>query len=161
MKKVCWVLLSVMGMVLHAQSLDDYLKAQCDEVGLPARVAYAILAQENEVRKSDAVHLNKNGSMDLGLWQLNDRYLYTDFISRYWDRLESFRWYDPYHSTYIAVRHIKWLWDRCPSGVPLQSKTFTVALAYNCGSGALKAGRVPADSVDYAERVVAFVWGGL
>jgi hypothetical protein len=161
MKRLILGFLVICVGILSAQTLDDYIKGQCEEVGLPVRVAYAILLQENDALYAGAVHENLNGTVDLGLWQLNSAYLYTDFVPRYWNSgAASFRWDDPYHSTYVAVRHIKWLWDLCPGRIPLQSKVFTVALSYKCGRGALESGNISEDSVAYATRVVGYVWGG-
>jgi hypothetical protein len=156
MKKfsMCVVFLALSVFCVPAQSFNEYLKAQCKEVGVPVNVAYAILLQENPELRPDAVHYNLNGSKDVGMFQLNSYYLYTDFIPRYWRLSEEFKWDNPFHSAYIAVRHIKWLWSLCTVGTPESSKIFTVALAYNCGRSALESGKVPAQSVSYAVRVV-------
>jgi hypothetical protein len=159
MKRVLVLLLLLCGGVLAAQTLDEYLVLQCRMVGVSVDMVCAILEQENDTLKSDAVHVNLDQSRDLGLFQLNDRYLYTDFLPRYWHFEEQFQWDNSYHSAYVAVRHIRWLWDQCPVGVPSQSKAFQVALMYNCGIGAVGRGEVPMRSVAYAMRVVRAVWG--
>jgi hypothetical protein len=142
-------------------SWDSYLIEQCHEVGIPVPVVRAILFQENRRCNPDACPFNKDGSQDLGLFQLNSNYLWKDFVPNYWDREDEFRWNDPFHSTYIAVRHIKWLYGvyNNPSMPTIQSRTFMVALAYNCGVGAVFKGRVPNASVDYAAAVVYSAWG--
>jgi hypothetical protein len=158
-KLFLWVVFFVSGL-LPAQDLERFIGEQCREAGVSEKLVWAILAQENPMLKFDAVHVNENGTRDLGLFQLNDRYLYSDFVPRYWKFSDTFRWDDPYHNSYVGIRHIKWLWGTCPMAVPDRSKAFTVALAYNCGLGAVALGKVPAKSVDYAVRVVKFVWGG-
>ena len=142
-------------------SLESYLIEQCREVGILVPVARAILFQENRGCNPNACPFNKDGSQDLGLFQLNSNYLWKDFVPNYWDREDEFRWADPFHSTYIAVRHIKWLYDvyKGPSMPTMQSRTFMVALAYNCGVGAVLKGKVPEASVKYAVSVVYSVWG--
>jgi hypothetical protein len=121
-------------------------------VGVPLGVALAILVEENPDLDFSAIHVNANGTRDLGLWQLNERWLERDFLARHWDRGEAFRWDDPFHSTYVAVRHIRWLYQR---GI----NHWQVILAYNCGYGALEANEVPGSSVEYANRVFSRVFG--
>ena len=43
---------------------------------------------ENPDQDPYATHNNANGTIDVGLFQLNDRYLYTDFVPNYWDKDE-------------------------------------------------------------------------
>jgi hypothetical protein len=131
---------------LWAQSLDEYAVEQCRRLGVPVDVAMAIRAEENQELDIYAIHKNRNGSRDLGLWQLNDRYIWSDFIPRYWDTDDVFQWYNPYHSTYIAIRHIKWLYSH---GL----NHWQVILAYNCGYWALYTKNVPDSSIEYANRV--------
>jgi hypothetical protein len=154
MRKKIWELFLGAALValVHGQTLDEYVVDQCRQVGVPLGVALAILGEENPDLKFNAVHVNENGTRDLGLWQLNERWLERDFLLRHWGREESFRWDNPYHSTYIAVRHIRWLYDR---GI----NHWQVILAYNCGYGALVSNEAPDVSVDYANRVFArVVW---
>ena len=140
---------------------DSYLTEQCHAVGILVPVAKAILFKENQGLNPNACPFNKDGSQDLGLFQINSNYLWKDFVPNYWDRKEEFQWDDPFHNTYIAVRHIRWLYDIFDdlSMPTVQSKTFIVAMAYNCGAGAVFKGDVPKSSVDYAKSVVYMVWG--
>jgi hypothetical protein len=144
---------------LHSQTVDEYLVSQCLEVGVPVGVVRAILLQENPLMNPRALHWNSNGSIDMGLFQLNDVYLYSDFVPRFWHFDVPFLWDNPFHSIYIAVRHIKWLYQKFPQRVPPQSAAFSVALAYNCGFTRVQSGMVPRSSADYAVRVVEAVWG--
>ena len=137
---------------------DGYLEGQCLEARVPAPVVYAILLQENPELNPQATHKNTNGTTDLGLFQLNDRYVYSDFIPRYWKREEAFRWDDPFHSAYIAVRHIRWLYDLFWEQPTPQAKAFSASLAYNCGFYAVMTGNVPASSARYAANVINSVW---
>jgi len=140
---------------------DSYLIEQCNAVGIPVPAVRAILFQENQSLNPEACPFNKNGSQDLGLFQMNSHYLWKDFIPKYWDREEDFQWDNPFHNTYLAVRHIKWLYDIFDDlSIPtLQSKTFFVAIAYNCGVGAYFRGAIPESSVDYAKSVIHMAWG--
>jgi hypothetical protein len=132
--------------------LDEYVVHQCSLAGVSLDVALAILGEENSAFNFSAVHVNENGTRDLGLWQLNEYWLEHDFISRYWVGEDRFQWDNPYHSTYVAVRHIRWLYDR---GL----NHWQVILAYNCGYGAVSSNEVPNSSIEYANRVFARVAG--
>jgi hypothetical protein len=145
--------------LLRGQTVDEYLVLQCREVGVPVGVAKAILLQENPLMDPRALHWNNNGSVDMGLFQLNDAFLYSDFVPRFWRFDVPFLWDNPFHSIYVAVRHIKWLYQRFPQRVPAQSMAFSVALAYNCGLTRVRSGNVPISSAEYAIRVVETVWG--
>jgi hypothetical protein len=133
---------------IWGQSINDYVIKQCNRLGVPVEVAMAILVEENPGLDFEAVHLNRNGSQDMGLWQLNDRWLWSDFIPRYWNRMDIFQWNNPFHSTYIAIRHIKWLYSQ-------GFNHWQVILAYNCGYWSLHTGEVPNSSIEYANRVYA------
>jgi len=52
----------------------------------------------------------------------------------------------------VAVRHYEWIVDGLRE-VGIDPNPFNIALAWNCGLGAVKSGRIPAMSYAYAERV--------
>lgn len=145
-----------------AFSLPDtwymYFVNQCEKVGVPVSLAGAILYKENPSLNSKTVSVNRNGSKDLGLWQLNSQYLYCDFIPRYWDRKDKFEWNNPYHSTYVAVRHIRWLYRKFAGDLVPQAKAFSTSLAYNAGYTAVITNHVPESSIEYAVSVVRLIW---
>ena len=137
-----------------------YLVNLCFDYDVPLRVMEAILTLENPTADPMAISdFNKNGTRDLGLFQLNDGYLYSDFISRYWHGREAFQWDNPFHNIYIAVRHVEYLYTLFAEQPTPQSRAFSVALAYNCGYGAVVSNKVPAITADYAAHVVFLVWG--
>jgi hypothetical protein len=147
MKKIVFtILFIIISLAAWGQTLDEYVIEQCRITGVPLGVALAILNEENPDLRFNAINTkNQNGTRDLGLWQLNEYWLEHDFISRYWDRPDKFRWDNPYHSTYIAIRHIRWLYAR-------GFNHWQVILAYNCGAGAIDSNNVPSSSIDYANR---------
>lgn len=126
--------------------LDDekaeYLVQLCSDLNVDSDLVVAILMQENPTLKVDAVSgPNKNGTADLGLFQLNDRCLFQKdgFLDLFWPKefpeFEASNWK---HNSYIAVRLIEDL-----------TKTFgenayeNIAAAYNCGSGRVFLGQIP------------------
>jgi hypothetical protein len=52
----------------------------------------------------------------------------------------------------VAVKHYEWIKDGLTEA-GIDPNPFNIALAWNCGLGAVKSGRVPAVSYAYAERV--------
>lgn len=126
--------------------LDDekaeYITSLCKGFSLDSDLVVAILMQENPTLKEDAVgKMNKNGTVDLGLFQLNDLCLFQKggFLDLFWPKdfpeFEASNWK---HNSYIAVRLIEDL-----------SKTFgenayeRIAAAYNCGAGRVFLGQIP------------------
>lgn len=128
------------------KDLSLYIEDLCTQLGIDTNLAVAILLQENPEIKTDATNRNQNGTSDLGLWQLNDRYLYTDFEQNYWKmevELNPFNWK---HNTFIALNHIHWLQSR----LKVQDD---VIMAYNCGIGAVMTNKVPDITKVYLRRV--------
>lgn len=126
--------------------LDMYICLMCDEIGLDSDRAVAQLMVENAEFNPNAIHRNENGTLDVGEFQLNDRYLWTTFIPRYWfDNVE----FDPFnwkHNTYIALHHMKYLEDK------LKIEDDAI-MAYNCGEGNVMNGTIPASTLVYLAKV--------
>ena len=161
MRKALFLICIFCSALVYSLSDDwyAYFTSQCNEAGVPISVAGAILYKENPGLDPNAVSkVNRNGSRDYGLWQLNSRYLWDDFVHQYWHFQEAFDWSNPYHSTYIALRHLKWLYQLFWEQPTAQSKSWSVILAYNCGYYAVASGKVPASSVTYAVSVFNSVW---
>lgn len=127
--------------------IANYIIQMCKELEVDADLAIAILMQENPKIDLDATNRNKNGTMDLGLWQLNDKYLYTTFSELFWQfedvELNAFDWK---HNTFIALHQIQWLQSRL--------KVFDdIVMAYNCGIGAVMNRTIPESTKVYLCRV--------
>ena len=127
-------------------SISDYICDLCNELSLDSDLVVAILMVENPEFNKDAVHRNENGTIDVGLFQLNDRYLWTTFKDSYWFdnvELDPFNWK---HNAYIAIHHLEQLQKRL-------KVTDDVIMAYNCGIGAVMNGNVPAATKVYFCKV--------
>ena len=131
--------------------LSDYICELCSNMELDSDLVVARLMVENPEFNPDAIHKNENGTIDCGLWQLNDRYLWTTFKERYWfDNLEldPFNWK---HNTYIALHHMKYLQDK----FKVQDDAI---MAYNCGDGAVMSGNIPDATYSYLIKVKNNLW---
>jgi hypothetical protein len=150
-----------------------YIQEQCRIADVDHGFAVSLLQEENPTffrlliedipseRAFEAKNYNKNGSVDLGLWQLNDNYLRADFVPNYWHGDADFDWKNPYHNTYVAIRHIRWLFcavqkHHLDEGVIqfINSVYWETALAYNTGISNVKNATIPSSTLDYAARIV-------
>ena len=155
-----------------------YIKEQCHSVGVSYHFAVSLLREENPLffrlfegsTRQDWVFEvrshNENGSTDYGLWQLNGNFLWVNFIPNYWHDLCEFDWKNPYHNTYIAIRHIKWLYTSLQrfynqKGTPQPANTlyWETALAYNAGLDKIRGGSALSDkTLDYAARILERIY---
>lgn len=126
--------------------LSNYICDMCDELGLDSDLSVARLMVENPEFDPEATHRNENGTIDVGLWQLNDCYLWTSFKNKYWFdniQLDPFNWK---HNTYIALHHMKYLDEK----FKVQEDAI---MAYNCGEGNVMNGTIPASTRVYLAKV--------
>lgn len=132
--------------------LDMYICQMCDELGIDTNLAIAILTTENTAYDPDVIgKRNENGTVDLGLWQLNDKYLWTTFKDRYWFEnveLNPFNWK---HNTFIALHHLKYLQDKL-------KVEDDVIMAYNGGEGAVMNSTVKQSTYDYLTKVKNYLY---
>ena len=133
------------------KELSDYICELCDEMKVDSDLVVAHLMEENPEYEPLAMHRNENGTVDCGLFQLNDRYIWTTFKNRYWFEdieLDPFNWKC---NTYIAVHHIQWLQKKL-------KVTDDAIAAYNCGEGPVMNGTIPAATISYRARVKNNIW---
>lgn len=128
------------------KELSDYICGLCNEMEIDSDLIIAILMKENPEFNPEATHKNENGTIDVGMFQLNDRYVWTTFKDSYWFdniELDPFNWK---HNTYLAVHHIEYLQK--------QLKVMDdVIMAYNCGIGAVMNGNIPDRTKTYYANV--------
>jgi soluble lytic murein transglycosylase-like protein len=103
------------------------------EAGIPPYFALSIALEENQTLDPLAVHINADGSRDLGVMQLNDSWYQGD-------------WEDPETNIRAGCELVKEL-----MGKPGMNY-WMVCVAYNCGYGKFLKGP-PDSSVEYANRV--------
>ena len=128
-------------------ALSNYICDLSAELELDSDLVVAILMVENPEFNPDAISRpNQNGTLDLGMFQLNDYYLWTEFKNDYWFEnieLNPFNWK---HNTYIALHHMKYLDDK----FKVQEDAI---MAYNCGEGNVMNGTIPASTKVYLAKV--------
>lgn len=143
---------------LIADERAYYICHWCSVFGVPANYAVSKLLVENP--EDDPMALsrpNRNGSFDVGYFQLNSRYVYTEFKDKYWDfdklpkgqaiEFDPMNWQ---HNTYVAIRLMSDLID-CFGG-DLEK----AAAAYNCGASRTLSGDIPRDTQVYVAKVMNY-----
>lgn len=126
---------------------SDYIVTMSNELGIDPDLAVAIMLVEDPDFNVKAIHINDNGTTDLGIFQLNDSCLYRTFLPRYWKFKEvEFNAFNWKHNTYIALHHIKYLTD-------CFKKVDDVIMAYNGGEYNVLNGTVKPITRVYLARV--------
>ena len=128
------------------KEVSDYICELSEKNEINPDLVVAILMVENPEFNPDAINRNENSTVDCGLFQLNDKYLWTTFKDNYWFdnvELDPFNWK---HNTYIAISHIKYL----NNNLKVQDD---IILAYNCGIGAVMNNDIPYASKLYLKKV--------
>ena len=126
--------------------VSKYIESLCLELDLDSDLVVAILMVENPKFDDCAVNRNLNGTVDCGLFQLNDRYIWTEFKDSYWIEgveLDPFNWR---HNCFIALHHIEYLLKKL-------KVVDDAIMAYNCGAGAVMNGWIPQSTEIYLAKV--------
>jgi soluble lytic murein transglycosylase-like protein len=103
------------------------------EIGIPPYLALSIALEENQALDPLAVHINTDGSRDLGIMQLNNSWFKGN-------------WQDPETNIRAGCEHIKWLLSLPDLNV------WESVVCYNSGYQGYKNGP-PQSSIEYACRV--------
>ena len=125
-----------------------YIESLCKQCKVDSDRAFAHLMQENPSFDEFAINRdNANGSVDVGLFQLNDKYLWTDFVPRYWVEGVEFDPFNWKHNAYIAIHHMAWLQEKL-------KVEDDIIMAYNCGKTAVLNDKIPTyTKEDYLVKV--------
>lgn len=114
-----------------------YIEQLSIENDVKPDLSFSFLMKENGKFDEYAVNQdNLNGTVDVGLFQLNDYYAWTDFVPRYWKFDVPFNPFNWKHNTYIAIHHIAWL----QKNLKVEDD---VIMAYNCGLNAVINDKIP------------------
>jgi hypothetical protein len=117
------------------------------ETGVDGNLAVAVARAENEAFEAERTSAeNANGTVDMGIMQLNSRYI-DYFAAEYWDGPGAFDWRNPGHNIRVGLRHLKRLLDVSEGDV------FTALLMYNAGEENVRRGTAKESSAAYAGKV--------
>jgi soluble lytic murein transglycosylase-like protein len=115
-------------------AIASLILAIAANVGVPPYLALSVALEENQALNPLAVHVNRNGTEDRGVMQLNSSWFTGD-------------WRDPETNIRAGCLHLKWLMRQ-----PGITTWWDAVVAYNCGYSRFIAGP-PAASMEYACRV--------
>lgn len=124
------------------KEFSHYICDMCEGLGDDPDLDVSILMRENPKFDPNAMHINDNGTIDVYLWQMNDRYLWTTFKDRYW-KFENVE-FNPAnwkHSTYVAIHHIHYLKEKLGA-------EDDIIMAYNCGEDTVMSGKIPLSTLN-------------
>ena len=107
------------------------------EFGLPPYYVLSVALTENETLDPLAVNVNKNGTRDLGVMQINSSWFKGD-------------WQDPETNIRAGCQLIRELINR-----PESNTYWYVCILYNAGTAWLRTGKPPPSSLNYADKVMA------
>lgn len=128
------------------KEMSDYICALSSELYINPDLVVAILMKENPEFNPSAQHQNENGTIDMGLMQLNDRYIWSVFVPSYWDLDIEFNPFNWKHNLFLSMHLIKDLSDSL-------KVVDDVIMAYNAGTGRVMSGNVPSSTYQYLASV--------
>jgi len=122
--------------ILDQKDLFAHLKNLSKKTGVPMDVIKAIINKESRW-DPDAIGHNK-GSEDIGLMQLNSRFI-PDYIKKFWkhDGVE-FDPKNPFHNSEVAINYLKTIHSQFKADGPNWDRTI---MAYNIGPTAVANGK--------------------
>lgn len=126
--------------------LSNYICNLCEQLNEDSDLCVAILLQENPLLNDKAEHRNENGTTDIGLFQMNDKYVWATFVPKYWKMDTEFNPYNWKMNTFLAIHHIHYL----HTSMKVLDDTI---MAYNCGEGAVMNSKIPESTKAYLASV--------
>jgi soluble lytic murein transglycosylase-like protein len=124
-------------------SLWPIVAAEAEDAGVPGWLAYSLIDAESGWRVF-AVNVNRNGTRDLGLAQLNDRSL-DEFAWRYNDG-RPVNPFDPATAARVALRYLAALYRATGNWEG-------AVAAYNCGLARYRTGNIPETTARHVARI--------
>lgn len=123
------------------------LIAICEKYQVPASILAGVIFAESNW-SPNIINKNKNGTIDIGLAQLNSRYLH-EFAMKDNNGIK-INPNDPLVSLSVAASYLSRLYK--------MHGTWQLAVAaYNCGPGNVARGTIPASTTKYVEKIMNFV----
>ncbi|HRS26600.1 MAG TPA: transglycosylase SLT domain-containing protein [Methanofastidiosum sp.] len=113
---------------------------------VPSSIAIAVALYESQLQ-ADCLNYNKNGTKDIGLYQLNSEYIPYFLWKLQYPFSKTFNPYNPVHSASIGIGYLAYLYK--------QFGTWELALmAYNGGPTRVKSGNISIVLRKYASTVL-------
>jgi len=115
-----------------------------NELHIPPALIYYLVQWESGWHRT-ATGYNLNGTHDLGLMQLNSRYVYAFVAAHFSGDPEDFDPYNAEHNLEVGLKHLNFLHDYF-------NDWESAVQAYNAGKGRIARGYVPGFAQHYASQ---------
>jgi hypothetical protein len=126
------------GDIVHSRELARIILANADVFNIPPSLAFALCWEESRFKVRATGQKNRNGSIDRGLFQLNDKSF---------PHLSEKDFFDSRINSHYGLSHLRWCLDAGGSLV--------AGLAmYNAGTNRVSAGGTPKMTLDYVSSVL-------
>ncbi|MDR2052274.1 MAG: lytic transglycosylase domain-containing protein [Treponema sp.] len=126
------------GNIVHSQELAQIILANADVFNIAPSLAFALCWEESRFKIRATSQKNRNGSVDRGLFQLNDKSF---------PHLSEKDFFDPRISSHYGLSHLRWCLDTGGSLV--------AGLAmYNAGTNRVSSGSTPKMTLDYVSNIL-------
>jgi hypothetical protein len=132
-----WVIGFFAGVCSNREIAKAILE-NADKFNIPPALAFALCWEESRFNPHAVSRLNRDGSVDRGLFQLN---------SRSFPNLEVTVFYDIKINTYYGLAHLRYCLD---SGI---NEVSALAM-YNAGTGKVKSSGAPEVTLSYISRIL-------
>lgn len=125
--------------ITGSETVTNAILTNADANNIPLSLAFALAYIESRY-KSRAVNVNKNASIDRGLFQLN---------SGTFTKLSEEEFFDPEINAKMGLKHLRFCLDTAGNEV--------AALAmYNAGTTKVKTGTTPQKTLDYVSKIIEY-----
>jgi hypothetical protein len=126
------------GGILHSPELAQAILVNADIFDISPGLAFALCWEESRFKVRALNQKNQNGSIDRGLFQLNN-YSFPNLSEK--------DFFDPRINSYYGLSHLRWCLD---SGGSLVAG---IAM-YNAGTNRVSAGGTPKRTLDYVSNIL-------
>jgi soluble lytic murein transglycosylase-like protein len=124
--------------VCSSTSLAEQILVQADAFNIDPSLAFALAWEESRFDPTAENKMNKNGSIDRGIFQLNNRSF---------PKLSVQEFFNPAINAHYAMAHLAWCLEK--------SGTLVSGLAmYNAGWGKVSKDNTPKRTLDYSSRIL-------
>ena len=125
--------------ITGSEIVTNAILAAADQNNIPLSLAFSLAYIESRY-KSRAVNVNKNSSIDRGLFQLN---------SNSFPKLSEREFFDPEINSKMGLQHLRFCLDTAGNEV--------AALAmYNAGTTKVKTGTTPQKTLNYVSKIIEY-----
>ncbi|GHU89205.1 hypothetical protein FACS189476_07720 [Spirochaetia bacterium] len=133
-----WVI-TFFTQICGSRDIAEVILTNAENFNVSPSLAFALVWEESRYKPSAINRRNKNGSIDRGLFQLNNQSF---------PKLTEADFFNPQINAWYGMAHLNWCLDSGGSEI--------AALAiYNAGSGKVSSGGTPKNTLDYVSRILA------